>query len=185
MTDLTGVIKTSYQRVNPTKGCWITSMTTLSIWDHSRIIQLSTKGPTQVRLPLILQVTRWERWVSDQVLKTIPYECLIFATYLSFYSYIFYDRFYSFRTSMCFFLDRCVLSSKNIITLYIFFRFSSSAAHSAQAHIYPFSSLISLLFLLLKESLQTTEQLRGLDVHVIDMVINKSWWSALTPTTIP
>ena len=45
-TDLTGVIETSYPRVNLTTGCWITSTTTSSIWDHLRTIQLSMKGRT-------------------------------------------------------------------------------------------------------------------------------------------
>jgi hypothetical protein len=57
-TDLTGVIETSCQRVNLTKGCWITSTTTSSIWNHSKTIELSMKGPIQVQLPLILQVSR-------------------------------------------------------------------------------------------------------------------------------
>ena len=57
-----GIIQTSFLMVNPMEGYWITSMTTSSIWDHSRAIELAMQIWKQIWFS-------WAHVMSEWVLK--------------------------------------------------------------------------------------------------------------------
>ena len=80
-----GVIQTSFLMVNLTEGCWITSTTTSSIWDHSRAIELAMQIWRQIWFP-------WAHTMSEWALKRtndLPICNTIFILYSSSANYFF------------------------------------------------------------------------------------------------